>query len=76
MKVKISNHAYQRWLEYCYKISKAKLSSKVVRHLIPALRQGVSISADAIHLEINQTVKAVVVPGKYGGWDVKTFYLR
>ena len=76
MRVNISNHAYDRWIDYCNYMKRSKLAALVERHLYAALRQGVPLESEAIQLEINHKVKAVVVPGKYYGWDVVTFYLR
>ena len=76
MKVNVSNHAYERWKQYCNNMKRTKLAAKVEKHLFAALRQGAFVQARAIQLDINKKVKAVVVPGKFGGWDVKTFYLR
>jgi|AntRauTorcE11897_2_1112592.scaffolds.fasta_scaffold77082_1 hypothetical protein len=76
MKVNISPHAHGRWNEYCSNIKRTKLAAIVEKHLFTALRQGAIVQANAIQLDINHKVKAVVVPGKFGGWDVKTFYLR
>jgi hypothetical protein len=76
MYVDISNHAYNRWLEYCGNKKKTQLAALVERHLYAALRQGAELEKEAVQLEINRHIKAVVIPQKSGGWKVLTFYER
>ncbi len=76
MYIDISNHAYERWREYCGHKKKAQLAALVERHLYAALRQGAELEKEAVQLDINQHIKAVVIPQKRGGWKVLTFYER
>ena len=76
MKINISPHAHGRWNEYCSNIKRTKLAAIVEKHLFTALRQGAIVQANAIQLDINRHIKAVVIPQKSGGWKVLTFYER
>ena len=73
MKVKISAHAYERWLEHVGYIKKSQLAAKVERHLYEALKQGIELINDSLLVWIEKNIYAVITPDKYGGWAVKTF---
>ncbi len=57
-------------------MKRTKLAALVERHLFAALRQGSPVISDSLHVDITSEIQAVVVPGKYGGWDVKTFLCK
>ncbi|MFW5988170.1 MAG: hypothetical protein ACOCQA_01885 [bacterium] len=75
MKVYITNHAQDRWNEYCSEVEISRLVYIVKRHLSAALRSGLEKKNGAFHVKINRKINAVI-KFQDGQWKVITFYLR
>ena len=77
MKINITNHAMDRWVEYGQvRMRYTQLAAKVQKHFQAALLKGVRLRDNAVYVEINKDLFAVLVPGDYYGWDVLTFRLK
>lgn len=75
MRVYITDHAQQRWNEYCSEVAFSKLLHIVKKHLHAAMKSGLEKENGAFHVGINRKIKAVIKLEK-GRWKVLTFYLR
>jgi len=73
VKVIITNHAKERWNQYCTPVRITKLSHIVEKHLHAAMKCGLEKENGAFHVGINRKLKAVI-KFQDGKWKVITFY--
>ena len=73
--VYITNHAKERWDQYCTPVRITKLVHIVDKHLYAAMKCGIEKENGAFHIDINRKVKAVIV-FEDGKWKVVTFLLK
>ena len=74
MYVRVQSHATDRWKEYAGPLPVKEIARIVRRHLIAALKSGISIDCTgAGHIQIKPNLWAVVKP-EVSWWVVITFH--
>lgn len=72
MRVRVSDHALERYLERVGSTGRNALANQIRKHLLPHLDKGAPVVRGAVFVEIDIDVMAVVEPSLLGGWDVVT----
>lgn len=74
MYIHVKGHAANRWREYVGPSAVREIARTVRRHLMAALKSGISIDSTGVgHIQIKPNLWAVVVP-EIGRWVVITFH--